>query len=706
MSSQKSLQESIRQFIFECKKKFRYEDLREYLQKQAIFFESDKAVLDLLESDGLVFSTDFTLFQPRHLFFKNAQFLISPTDEELSSGYLIPGHRFLPFLNPGVKPWEVELLDPSSQPIPTCRVRKRVRDLYIFYSLYSRNNPYNRYREESSSGDEGSMVEVEAFDLAERIKRWKLKSGGGFLVTVLDWVRGSYQIEPLSRRKRQSLLKDGAAWIRALEKGFRKSFEDLDLKYPIEEQIAYAYYYAGKKVLKNPPIHLGGFIESSSLIHFVDVGLENRLWHTPHVANEELDLPNPPEPQGKSGSMDEILQDIGLTLEESSIEAYIRDAFFQGNPSPEQVLNRIFANRETFFYSKEQMDSFFKFFDDLWKRVKRSYNSFTDRHTGTVRAQILQILDKHVSWLRDLDRRKIDARDLPKDDFMTLAQMFSFLEQYLQILNRKNPGTEAELSETLSVIPLMEQTFDEIRNRVENALKKTSSSTPATPSKGAIPITQRKGKVRNKPHEGEEREGPSIKSVKSTTGKKKKSIPYYVLKIQLEYIRPPIWRRVQVPGTVTLQDLHSIIQILMGWEDYHLYEFLIDHKSYGPPTEEITDIIPDSSITLQKLNLQPRHRFLYTYDFGDNWGHAVTVEKVLSEEEVKEENRGKAICLAGKRAGPPEDCGGYPGYEEILEALHSPNKKKYRELLDWVGNYDPEQFDIEEVNKRLLTLDV
>ncbi len=698
MSSQKSLKESIRQFVFGCRKKFRYVDLQDYLKKQGIPFENDKTVLDLLESEGLVFSTDFTLFQPRHLFFKNAQFLISPTDEELSSGYLIPGHRFLPFLNPYIKPWEVELLDPNSQPIPSCRVRKRVRDLYVFYSLFSRGNPHNRYVEESARGDEGRMVEVEAFDLTERIKRWKLKSGSGFLVTVLDWVKGSYQIDPISKRKRQSLLKAGTEWMRALEQGFYQSFEDLDLKYPIEEQIAYAYYYAGKKVLSNPPIHLGGFIESSSLIHFVDVGLENRLWHTPHVANEELDLPNPEEPQGKSGTMGEILQDIGLSLEESSIEAYIRDAFFQGNATPEQVLSRIFAGRGTYFHSQEQMDSFFKFFDDLWKRVKRSYNSFTDRHTGTVRSQILQILDQHIAWLRDLDRRQVNPKDLPKNEFLSLAQMFDFLERYLQILNRKNPGTETELSETLSVIPLMEQTFQEIRTRVENALKKNAS--PPL-SKDSVPKPQ-KEKAKPKQQEAQ-KEGAEASSLSAKSAKRKK-LPYYVLKIQLQYIRPPIWRRVQVPGNLTLSDLHRVIQIAMGWKDYHLYEFLIDHKSYGPPDTEGFEVISDESVTLQKLNLQPKQRFLYTYDFGDNWGHTIIVEKVLSEEDVKEESRGKSICLADKRACPPEDCGGYSGYEEILEALHSPNKKKYRELLDWVGDYNPEVFNPEEINQKLKSI--
>ncbi|GAB4367856.1 MAG: hypothetical protein Kow009_04690 [Spirochaetales bacterium] len=703
MSSQTSLHASIRDFVFKCRKKFKYEELRTHLQEQGIPFESDKIVLDILEFEGLVFSTDFIQFQPRHLYFRNAQFILSPTDEELTDKYLIPGHRFLPFLNPAIAPWKVELQGPSSQPVPLCRVQKRVLDLYPFHSLFSRGNPHNRYEKERAGGEEGRMVEVEAFDLAELIKRWNMKRGWGLLATVVDWVNGIYRIEPLSRRKRQSLLKAGSGWIQALEKGFQQSFDDLDLKYPIEEQIAYAYYYAGRKVLTNPPIHLGGFIESSSLIHFVDAGLENRLWYTPHAHTEELELPTPSVPTGASKSMNEILRDIGVSLEESSIEAYIRDAFYQGNASPEQVLNRIFAGREALFYSQEQMESFLKFFDNLWKRVKRSYNPFTDRQTGAVRAHILRIIDQYIAWLRGLDRREVDPKLMPKDEFHTLVEMFDFLEQFLQILNRKNPGTEAELSETQSLLPAMEQTFQEIQNQVEAVLQEKGSSKGSKQKASSKP--QRRTTRGEKPGNGDQStEHPPMEKPrpkKRSTGSKHQKAPHYVLKVQLDYIRPPIWRRIQVPGTYTLRNLHQVIQTAMGWEDYHLYLFRVGQQEYGPPEMEDPDVIPDKSVRLDDMGLQPKKRFLYTYDFGDNWDHTITVEKVLPPEEVPEEIRGKPVCLEGERACPPEDCGGYPGYEEILEALQSPAKKKNREILEWVGDFDPEHFDLQQVNKKL-----
>ncbi|MFQ3621618.1 MAG: plasmid pRiA4b ORF-3 family protein, partial [Spirochaetales bacterium] len=193
-----------------------------------------------------------------------------------------------------------------------------------------------------------------------------------------------------------------------------------------------------------------------------------------------------------------------------------------------------------------------------------------------------------------------------------------------------------------------------------------------------------------------------ISTTQTPTNRQKSSKEqYYVFKIQLQYIRPPIWRRIQIPGSYDLQDLHLAIQNCMGWGNYHAYEFLIDNRYYGPRELEDDSIIPDTSVTLKKLELQPRKRFLYTYDFGDNWGHTIILEKIQNEEEIPQDQRGKPFCLGGKRACPPEDCGGFPGYEYLIEALNAPNKKKYREVLNWVGKYDPDQFDLEEVNKAL-----
>ena len=116
----------------------------------------------------------------------------------------------------------------------------------------------------------------------------------------------------------------------------------------------------------------------------------------------------------------------------------------------------------------------------------------------------------------------------------------------------------------------------------------------------------------------------------------------YQFKITLEGVRPPIWRRIQVPETYSFRDLHIAIQDVMGWGDYHLYEFHVDDVSIDYP-----------------------------------------------------------ICITGKRACPPDDCGGVRGYENFLEIIEDPNHSEHEEMLEWIGGeFDPEYFDVKEIHFR------
>ena len=166
MNNNATLRQHIREYILRSKKRFRLQELLDFLKSISPDIQNEKEVLDLLESERLVFSPDFDLFYPRHLFFKNAQFLISPTAEEVENGFLIPGHRLLPFISPLIKPWETTLTDNEGNRISTCKVRKRLKDLYIYFSLFSRLNEYNLANPELHSTDAEGMVELDAFDFA------------------------------------------------------------------------------------------------------------------------------------------------------------------------------------------------------------------------------------------------------------------------------------------------------------------------------------------------------------------------------------------------------------------------------------------------------------------------------------------------------------------------------------------------------------
>ena len=184
---------------------------------------------------------------------------------------------------------------------------------------------------------------------------------------------------------------------------------------------------------------------------------------------------------------------------------------------------------------------------------------------------------------------------------------------------------------------------------------------------------------------------------------KKKFDKVFQFKITLKGIRPPIWRRIQIPETYTFWDLHVAIQDAMGWFDSHLHRFEILNPSTGME-EEIG--IPDEefewdTVTLPGWKQKMANYFSmnntkseYVYDFGDNWEHTVKLEKILP----RQEGIPYPKCTDGKRACPPEDCGGSWGYEDLLKAITNPKHREHKEMIDWVGgSFDPEHFDIKEV---------
>jgi hypothetical protein len=178
----------------------------------------------------------------------------------------------------------------------------------------------------------------------------------------------------------------------------------------------------------------------------------------------------------------------------------------------------------------------------------------------------------------------------------------------------------------------------------------------------------------------------------------------YQLKITLKSSSPAIWRRVVVPGDYNFYDLHDVIQIAMGWQDEHLFQFIVDDKTITD-TEMIEDgdVIDAQEVLLEELLEEEGMRFTYEYDFGDGWEHLLLVEQISFSDEPLE----CPICLAGERSGPPENSGGVWGYQEMLEILADPDHEMYDETSDWIGEeFDPELFDLDDVNEELRLMEM
>ncbi|WP_420457006.1 plasmid pRiA4b ORF-3 family protein [Rubrivirga sp.] len=169
------------------------------------------------------------------------------------------------------------------------------------------------------------------------------------------------------------------------------------------------------------------------------------------------------------------------------------------------------------------------------------------------------------------------------------------------------------------------------------------------------------------------------------------------LRVDLVDSDPPIWRTHSVPAGLPLDRLHGVLQTAMGWTNSHLHRFETEEGvSYQHPFGMALEGDEDErGVRLDTLLVEPGDALLYEYDFGDGWEHAVVLEA------VDPDGPDRAVCLDGENAGPPEDSGGTWRYNEIRPAFTAPGHEEHAELMEWIGPFDPDAFDVAAVNRAL-----
>jgi hypothetical protein len=179
-------------------------------------------------------------------------------------------------------------------------------------------------------------------------------------------------------------------------------------------------------------------------------------------------------------------------------------------------------------------------------------------------------------------------------------------------------------------------------------------------------------------------------------------VPMYQLKIVLDGPKPTIWRRLLVRSDMTLDLLHAVLQLAMGWTNSHLHHFFIGKERFCDPRID-ADMDPDETpghneakTVLAKVVPQVKTQFTYEYDFGDSWEHIILVERI---HEPDANVREFAQCLDGARACPPEDCGSVWGYANLLKVIKNPQHSEHKSMMEWLGGkFDPQAFDLEQIN--------
>lgn len=182
----------------------------------------------------------------------------------------------------------------------------------------------------------------------------------------------------------------------------------------------------------------------------------------------------------------------------------------------------------------------------------------------------------------------------------------------------------------------------------------------------------------------------------------RKRVPTYELKVVLPGFKPSIWRRLQVPGDASLDWLHAVLQVAIGWTNSHLHQFTVGEQCYSDTRYHQAEFEGDAEIIEERevglCQIAPRKGAVlgYEYDFGDSWTHEIVVEAIRSTADASVR---MAVCLGGSGACPPEDCGGVPGYTELLKTLKNRKHPEHKSTKEWLGRaFDPEVFDLARTN--------
>ncbi len=178
-----------------------------------------------------------------------------------------------------------------------------------------------------------------------------------------------------------------------------------------------------------------------------------------------------------------------------------------------------------------------------------------------------------------------------------------------------------------------------------------------------------------------------------------------ILHIELGYIKPKIWRKFIVPSDITFADLHHIVQAVMGWDNAHLYQFFKDYNGdrIGMIFDDgwgLDDMLDAETVKISDYLANKGDSIYYEYDFGDGWQHLIKVKELKKDEKHRDGNYPR--CLEGANACPPEDCGGFGGFEYLMEVLSNKKHPEHKDMKEWMGgNFDREYFNLDEINQIL-----
>jgi hypothetical protein len=583
--------------------------------------------------------------------FEPLRFVISPTRLELLNGILVPGHRCLPFANPALLPQEYSFKW-RGKAIPVTTTEGPPEEFYPYYYLFgeeyapqyvARDNPENESAFNSDLYEDPPEVSVHTLDMRNIYREASFVPGDLFAVSTSDWKKGIFDLEKADKNSFSQADLD--AWLAAAEEGFRQSFEYLGPGSSTEEQIAFAYWFGGKRMRTLPAYTLEEFLcEKTDHIEIVPYGIETRFWYAGKDIPDRRDLEGVRSLPDRT-VIEEILYRLGAPISEYVVQSFVRDALYRDDCDEDRIIEWIIP-RSAGLGGRDR-EYLADYVLEVLKEFSATYSRFTDSAMAPIRMRVGELHTAVIELALQLQKSS-DISWLPKHTFVVLSQIQGHAASILEDLDTEEAPPRSELDAMDNSVDSMLDTYEDLKELVNDAMESFRKNNISLLS---------------------ENDGSSWRTVQISLG------------------GTDIWRRLVLPEDFTLGELRVLIQSLFSWNGEE-GRFSVDTPGDG-------ETFLQSKLSIGDLSVGKTNEFLC--EFGAKWTVKIMI---LSRYQPKP---GEGIrCVAGAGAAPPRFIDGPLRFRRFISALEFGSDREHHLAIKELGReYDPEGFDIDSCNRAL-----
>jgi len=609
----------------------------------------------------LAFPAGRRQWMSRRAFFGSLPFVISPTRLELLNGILIPGHRCVPFANSSLMPQEYTFYWEGSS-VPFTTTEGSPEEFYPYYSIFgeeyapqyvARDNAENEEAFNNDPYDDPPEVSIKTLDMRNIYREAAFVPGDRFVVRTLDWKTGGFELKKAGRDEWDSAELE--AWAVAAEEGFEKSFEMLGPGSSTEEQIAFAYWYGGPAMKNVPAYALEDFLyKKTERIESAAYGIETRFWYAGREIPDREDL-DPGNVRPDETPVEAVLHKLKIPVSEFVIQSYVRDALFRGEKNSMQALVRLVPSSVE--SDDRDMQLLSEYTEEVLKEFRKFYSPFTDKAMGSIRLRAGELHTAVIDLAARLCKGDINTSWLPRHTFIILSQIQNHTASVMEDLDSDEPPQEMELEALDNSLDSMIETYEDIKELIDEALD-----------------SYRRNKL-------------ALIRAGSASGTVTERL------VQLSISGIDVWRRLILPESFTLAELHKIIQLVFGWHNSFNYRFIKEKFAEESGFSGIREM--DLNTPIQAMEAQSNIELFYEY--GSKW---IVRIMILSREETPVTR--PVRCVAGAGTAPPEFIDGPVKFKKVLYALESGNDMERLDARQKLGTeFMPGEFDLDACNRNL-----